>query len=82
MVMGMTTNPDAYVCEYCGRAYLKGRTDEEAMAEALELFGDALGVDPAVICDDCHKQFMRWAEELEKKDEQCRGEEAGGLHDG
>lgn len=43
-----------YVCVECGDVFESTWTDEEALAEAVENFGDQLGNDPVVICDDCY----------------------------
>lgn len=45
---------DEFTCDSCGGVFKKGMSDEEAMKEALEQFGDALGDDPAMVCDDCY----------------------------
>lgn len=50
--------PNEYRCECCGVVYEKCRTDEEAMAEAEDIFGDALDDNPAIVCDDCWRQMM------------------------
>lgn len=46
-------NAAEFTCDSCGETFPKGWSDEEARAEADELFGDDLGDDPAVVCDDC-----------------------------
>ena len=45
-----------YKCEACGEIYEKGWTDEEAMEEADSIWGNELGDDPAIICDDCFQK--------------------------
>lgn len=50
-----------FKCAQCGGVFDKGRSDEEANAEALDLWGvenatEADGM--AVVCDDCFKAFM------------------------
>jgi len=40
-----------FTCAWCERTFQKGRSDEEAMAEASRLWGDLS--DPDVICDEC-----------------------------
>ena len=49
---------DAYTCEKCGETFESGWTEEEADAEAKHYWGvknahDRVGVDMAVVCDDC-----------------------------
>ena len=49
-----------YKCEHCGNVYQKGRSDEEAKAEAKEIFGknpDDWNDEQVVICDDCFNQM-------------------------
>lgn len=49
-------NP-SFTCDQCHGTFEKGWTDEEAAAEAAANFGDRLGDDPAVVCDDCFEQM-------------------------
>lgn len=52
----MNTEPrddETFDCVQCGGTFDKAWSDEDAQAEADELWGDALGDDPAVVCDDC-----------------------------
>lgn len=46
-----------FTCAVCGETFEKLRTDEEAMAEAKEKFGDDLGDDLLVVCDDCFRKM-------------------------
>jgi len=53
-----------FICDLCRCLFKKGRSDEEAMAEARDKFGALLEQDPhpAVVCDTCYKKIMAWAE--------------------
>ena len=46
-----------YKCEMCGGIYESDRSNEEAHAEAEELFGNLDG-DRAIVCDDCWNKMM------------------------
>ncbi len=48
--------PNEYRCACCGEVYEKGRSDEEAMEECEEIFGDTNDV--AIVCDDCWRVMM------------------------
>ncbi len=57
--ISVTSRPDEYTCSVCRETFDYEWTDEEAMAEAEAIFGDSLGDDPAVVCDDCwHKMGL------------------------
>jgi hypothetical protein len=57
--ISMTKSPSKfYTCAGCGGVFEKIRTDDEAMAEATETFGPALGDDVAVVCEDCYKRLV------------------------
>jgi DNA-directed RNA polymerase subunit RPC12/RpoP len=50
-----------YVCEHCGGTFASDRTDEEAQAEALDLWGrrgDDFGM--SIVCEDCFRKIMAW----------------------
>ena len=53
---------DSYTCELCHETFEKGWTDEEANAEAQELFGTPQASehpkDMAIVCDDCFHKLM------------------------
>lgn len=50
------TDRPSFTCARCGGTFDKGWTDEEAAAEANDLFPAAVNEHPlAVICDDCWK---------------------------
>lgn len=49
---------DTFTCEVCGETYEKGWTDEEAIAEQLEVFGTT-SEDDGVACEDCYAAVMR-----------------------
>ncbi len=48
---------DEYQCELCNKTYKKGWTDEEAIKESQEIFGEYSQEDLAVICDDCWQKL-------------------------
>lgn len=53
--------PDQFKCSACGGVFDKTRSDEEAMADAEQVFGEELhagGLPPAVVCDDCYRAIM------------------------
>jgi DNA-directed RNA polymerase subunit RPC12/RpoP len=58
-----------FKCANCGGEFNKSRSDEEAMAEAKQIFSpaelapsarDAEGA--VIVCDDCFQRFMGWLE--------------------
>jgi hypothetical protein len=53
---------DTFTCDGCGGTFPKAWTDEEAEAEAREVWG-AMPEDASVICDDCFHGFMPWVVE-------------------
>lgn len=48
---------ETFTCAVCDGTFEKEWTDEEAMAEATGIFGDQLGDDPEVVCDDCFNKM-------------------------
>jgi len=46
-----------YQCEHCKGIFIYGWSDKEAKKEAEDLWGDDIGENPAIVCDDCFK-FM------------------------
>lgn len=59
-------DPGTFRCEHCGGVFDKGRSDEEARAEAQALFPGLRQEDAAVVCDDCHREFMAWVAEQDE----------------
>ena len=55
-------NPDEYQCACCKGIFRKAVSDEEAMKELRENFGDVSQQDCGVLCDECYKEFMKWFE--------------------
>ena len=57
----MTENGETFTCESCDGTFPKGWSDEEAAAEAQELFP---GIDPGdpseagLVCDACYRRIM------------------------
>ena len=54
---------DTFTCDCCGGTFDKGWSEKEAAAESRELWGVDINEDPtmAVICDDCDREFKKWA---------------------
>jgi hypothetical protein len=52
--------PDEYQCSICNGAFTKGWSEEEAIAEQKENWPDFDMADCAIVCDDCHQEFMKW----------------------
>lgn len=53
------TDHGEFTCANCGETHAKGRSDEEAQAEANELWGDQPVM--VVVCEDCFQAIMRRA---------------------
>jgi len=50
-----------YTCAACEGVFDYGWTEEEALAEKEENFGDMPTEEMAVVCDDCYnKMFGKW----------------------
>lgn len=52
---------ETFTCEMCRQTFPKGRPDEEANAEAEELWGvenASEDAEMAVVCDDCFKKML------------------------
>lgn len=49
-----------YQCASCKGIFTKGWTDEEAMEESKNKFGDIPVEDQSVICDDCWIKLNKW----------------------
>jgi hypothetical protein len=61
-----TIGKDEYRCEGCGGVFKKGWSDEEALAELKEVWGDIPVSECGVICDDCNQLFMAWMAQQRK----------------
>jgi DNA-directed RNA polymerase subunit RPC12/RpoP len=48
---------DVYICAGCGSPHEKGRSDEEAMAEARAMFSPAEREGMVIVCDDCWQRI-------------------------
>lgn len=57
-----TGKGEPYRCSVCRRMFAKGRTDQEADAEALARFGaEALAAGPVeVVCEECAALVYQW----------------------
>jgi len=51
---------ESYECAVCHGMFVKGRDDEDAMAEMEALFRETSG--PQAVCDTCWIQVMAWAQ--------------------
>ena len=49
-----------YTCSACGGTFDKGWTDEEALDEKEQMWGDIPLDQCDVICDDCNTKFLEW----------------------
>ena len=49
--------PNQYECAACGGIFDKGRPDEEAVREYVELFPTHVDEPREVVCDDCFKKM-------------------------
>lgn len=52
---------DEYTCDNCGRTFEKTWSDDDALAEATELFGEIPPEERAIVCDDCWREIMAWS---------------------
>lgn len=59
-----------YKCAMCGGVFEKGWTDEEAMKESKEIWGEIPEEDLVVICDDCFNR--RTPEEIKSMGDECK----------
>ena len=67
-----------FICACCHDTFEKIRTDEEAMNETIQTFGEAeiVGQDLSVVCDDCYHRMVR-----AEQDHIARMAELGPLYD-
>jgi hypothetical protein len=49
---------DEYECAACHEVFQKGLTDEEALAEAAELFLTVPIEETDLVCEDCYQEIM------------------------
>ena len=49
---------ETYTCDSCGKTSEKGWSDEEAAAEAEELFPGIEPAETAIVCDACYQHIM------------------------
>lgn len=59
----MSGEGESFTCANCGKRCVKGRSDEEAMAEARSLYraDTLLAEEPGIVCDPCFKMITEWA---------------------
>lgn len=51
----------SYTCASCHGTFEAERSDEDAVREAEQLFGERPDThDMAVVCDDCFQQMQKW----------------------
>ncbi len=46
-----------YTCAICGGIFEKARTDEEALEESRQIFGDIPKEEMEIVCDDCYEKI-------------------------
>lgn len=54
-----------YICDHCKGEFIANWTEEEAIKEKEENFGNISMEDCAQICDNCYKEFMSWYKDNE-----------------
>jgi hypothetical protein len=54
---GLPVADNTYECAMCGETYEKTWSDEEAIAEMNQYFGDVPVEDCDVVCDDCFQKI-------------------------
>jgi hypothetical protein len=54
-----------YTCAHCGGTFKRGWSEEEALAEKQQLWGDLPLEECAQLCDDCFVEFNKWLREKE-----------------
>jgi hypothetical protein len=47
-----------FTCSLCAETYEKARSDDEAMEESQEIFGEYGAEDLAAVCDPCWREMM------------------------
>jgi len=68
---------EVFKCAMCGETFEKARTEEEALEELNELFGDTPVEECEVVCDDCW-QKIRPDKEDGKHEQSGHGEDGKG----
>lgn len=48
-----------FTCADCGETFDKGRSDEEALKESKEIWGEIPQEDMEIICEDCYQKMMK-----------------------
>ena len=54
----MNEKVNTYQCAMCGGIFETEWTDEEAIEELHEAFGEVMVDDCEIVCDDCYKKIM------------------------
>jgi hypothetical protein len=50
--------PEEFTCGMCGGTFTKGRSDEEAVAEMVDSFGELPGDEAlSIVCDECYQKI-------------------------
>lgn len=65
----MALAENEFECANCHGVFPKAWSDEEAQAEADEVWGAALD-DPVEVCDDCYQRMMGWGERTGEADKE------------
>lgn len=53
----MNKENNTYKCAVCGGIFEKGRSDEDALAEKDEIWGNVLVNECDLVCDDCFNKL-------------------------
>lgn len=51
---------ETFKCEVCEQTFTKIRSDEEAMKEYAQIWGEPMGEELGMTCAECNKEFMEW----------------------
>ena len=58
-------NSRYFTCDSCKETFLKNWSEEEAVAEYRQLFGEEPEIDAGSVCDECYEVYLE-AEERSK----------------
>ncbi len=56
-----------FTCWKCKQTFPKEWSEEEAEAEYTSLFGQHMGEEREVLCDDCNNEFHAWFKKQDRK---------------
>ncbi len=52
---------EEFTCDCCHQSFTKRIEEAEAIAEFESIFKEPLPEDTAIVCDECWRQIMQWA---------------------